>query len=58
MQELRSKAAIDRMLELAKGLLFVEDKALDADPWLLNTETYTIDLRTGRYQRHDFFVIC
>ena len=37
------------MLELAKGLLFVEDKALDADPWLLNTETYTIDLRTGRY---------
>ncbi len=52
-QESRSKAAIDRMLELAKGLLFVEDKALDADPWLLNTETCTIDVRAGRYQPHD-----
>jgi putative DNA primase/helicase len=49
----RSHVAIQRMLELAKGPLFVDDKALDADPWLLNTETYTIDLRTGQYHRHD-----
>ncbi len=48
-----SKGALDRMLELAKGLLVVEDQKLDADPWLLNTETGTIDLRTGRIEPHD-----
>ena len=49
----QSKGAIDRMLDLARGSLVVDDKALDADPWLLNTETFTIDLRTGRYHLHD-----
>jgi putative DNA primase/helicase len=49
----RSKAAIDRMLDLSKGPLFVEDKSLDADPWPLNTETFTINLLTGQYQPHD-----
>jgi hypothetical protein len=44
----RSQAAIQRMLELSKGPLLVDDKALDADPWLFNTETFTIDLRTGQ----------
>ncbi len=48
-----SKGALERMLDLAKGLLVVEDSKLDADPWLLNTETGTIDLRTGRVEPHD-----
>jgi putative DNA primase/helicase len=48
-----SKGGLDRMLELAKGLLVVEDQKLDADPWLLNTETGTIDLRTARIEPHD-----
>ncbi len=52
-RESRSKSAIDRMLDLAKDPLVVDDKALDADPWLLNTETYTIDLRMGHYNPHD-----
>ena len=41
------------MLNLAKPLLAVEDSKLDADQWLLNTETGTIDLRIGRLQKHD-----
>jgi putative DNA primase/helicase len=49
----RFKLAIDRLLELAKHMLLVDDNVLDADPWLLNTETSTIDLRTGRYHPHD-----
>ena len=41
------------MLELAKGRLVIADGALDANPWLLNTQTATVNLRTGRYQEHD-----
>ena len=48
-----SQGALERMLNLAKPLLAVEDSKLDADPWLLNTETGTIDLRTGRLEKHD-----
>ena len=48
-----SKGSLDRMLDLAKSLLAVEDARLDADPWLLNVENGTIDLRTGRREKHD-----
>ena len=48
-----SKGSLDRMLELAKSLLAVEDARLDADPWLLNVENGTIDLKTGRREKHD-----
>lgn len=48
-----SQGSLERMLNLAKPLLAVEDSKLDADPWLLNTETGTIDLRTGRLDKHD-----
>ena len=41
------------MLDLAKSLLAVEDARLDANPWLLNVENGTIDLQTGRRERHD-----
>jgi putative DNA primase/helicase len=49
----KSKASLDRMLDLARGLVFVEDFKLDSDPWLLNTETGTVNLRTGRMEKHD-----
>jgi putative DNA primase/helicase len=47
------KGSLDRMVDLAKSLLAVEDARLDADPWLLNVENGTIDLKTGRRERHD-----
>jgi putative DNA primase/helicase len=47
------KGALDRMLELAKSLVGVEDNRLDADPWILNVENGTIDLRTGHCEKHD-----
>jgi putative DNA primase/helicase len=52
-EESKSKVAIDRMLALARGALLVKASDLDADPWMLNTETFTIDLRTGRGHEHD-----
>lgn len=52
-EQSKSKGAIDRMLDLAKGRLLVADASLDADPWLLNTETFTINLRTGEHRPHD-----
>ena len=48
-----SKGSLDRMPDLAKSLLAVEDSRLDADPCLLNVENGTIDLRTGRREKHD-----
>jgi putative DNA primase/helicase len=36
-----SQGSLERMLNLARSLLVVEDSKLDADPWLLNTETGT-----------------
>ena len=48
-----STGALDRMLKSAKSLLAVEDARLDADPWLLNVENGTIDLRTGLREKHD-----
>jgi putative DNA primase/helicase len=48
-----SRGSLDRMIELAKSLLAVEDARLDADSWLLNVENGTIDLKTGRRERHD-----
>jgi len=41
------------MIELAKSLLAVDDGRLDADPWLLNVQNGTIDLKTGRREKHD-----
>lgn len=43
-----------RMLEVAKSMptVIVTPAQLDADPWLLNTPTGTVDLRTGRFREH------
>jgi putative DNA primase/helicase len=48
-----SKGALDRMLDLAKGLVNIADSELDADPWLFNVQNGTIDLRTGYIEKHD-----
>jgi putative DNA primase/helicase len=52
-QQTLAKGALDRMLDLARSLLAVEDAKLDADPWLLNVENGTVNLRTGRREKHD-----
>ena len=39
------------MIELAKSLLAVDDGRLDANPWLLNVQNGTIDLKTGRREK-------
>lgn len=51
-QQALSKGSIDRMLELAKAHIVVPDGRLDAQPWLLNVENGTLDLRTGVLQKH------
>ena len=48
-----SKASLERMIDLAKSLLMVDDSKLDADPWLFNATNGTINLRTGDCEEHD-----
>jgi putative DNA primase/helicase len=47
-----AEAKIRAMLELAKSELPVSPDELDADPWLLNAENGTVDLRTGELREH------
>lgn len=47
------KASIEAALGLAKKLLAVPDDALDRNPWLLNCQNGTVDLRTGELRKHD-----
>jgi putative DNA primase/helicase len=47
-----SETRIRAMVELAKSEIPVFPEELDADPWLLNTNNGTIDLRTGRLRDH------
>jgi putative DNA primase/helicase len=49
----QSKGHIDRMIELSKSQLLVKDASLDADPWLLNTPSGTVNLREFQLQPHD-----
>ena len=41
------------MVELARDELPVTFDELDADPWLLNVQNGTLDLRTGKLRDHD-----
>ena len=43
---------IRKMLWCAQSELPILTERLDADPWLLNTKTGTIDLRTGQLREH------
>ncbi len=47
-----SETRIRAMVELAKPEIPASPDELDADPWLLNAETGTIDLRTGELREH------
>lgn len=48
-----SKGALDRMLDVAQHRLMKDDRLFDADPYLLNVENGTLDLRTGTLRPHD-----
>lgn len=48
-----SKSALERMLDLSKGLLTIEHSRFDSDPFILNCLSGTIDLRTGELEPHD-----
>ncbi len=49
----QSKASIEAMLFFAKPDLSVGMDELDRDPWLLNCQNGTLDLRTGELRPHD-----
>ena len=48
----KTVAAVERLARADRRLAATIDQ-WDADPWLLNTPGGTIDLRSGRLQRHD-----
>ncbi len=47
------KATIESAVGLARKMLTVDSEALDRDPWALNCENGTVDLRTGELRRHN-----
>src|SRR5262249_28946465 len=47
-----AEARLNAMVNLAQVLCPVVPEQLDADPWLLNVENGTIDLRTGKLRPH------
>jgi putative DNA primase/helicase len=47
-----SAPRLEAMLRLAQSALPVAVDQLDRDPWLLNVQNGTIDLRTGELRRH------
>jgi putative DNA primase/helicase len=49
----QSAGRIKAMLELARPHLAVSMDRLDADPWLLNCQNGTLDLKTGELRPHD-----
>lgn len=48
-----AKRVQDAALGLLRELIRVDEKHLDADPWALNCESGTIDLRTGEMRAHN-----
>jgi P4 family phage/plasmid primase-like protien len=47
------KAVQDAALGLLRKLLTVDQSALDRDPWVLNCQNGTVDLRTGELHPHN-----
>lgn len=47
------KGSIEAALGLARKMLTVDVKLLDANPWLLNCRNGVVDLRTGALMPHD-----
>ena len=48
-----SRARLNAVADLARGMLAVPVEALDADPWALNTPGGIVDLRTGHVRPCD-----
>jgi putative DNA primase/helicase len=49
----QNESRINAMLSQAKPYLAVGMEELDRDPWLINCQNGTLDLRTGRLKGHD-----
>jgi P4 family phage/plasmid primase-like protien len=49
----QNEARIGAMLNEAKPYLAVGMEELDQDPWLINCQNGTLDLRTGKLEAHD-----
>jgi putative DNA primase/helicase len=49
----QNEKGIEHALSMAETLLPVRANELDAEPWLLNCESGTVDLRTGWLRKHD-----
>ena len=49
----QSESRINAMLSQAKPYLAVGMDELDRDPWLINCQNGTLDLKTGRLKEHD-----
>jgi putative DNA primase/helicase len=49
----QNESRINAMLSQAKPYLAVGMEELDRDPWLINCQNGTLDLRTGRLKDHD-----
>ena len=47
------KSRIEAMVGLARNFMRVEAKQLDSDPWKLNVQNGTLDLRTGALHPHN-----
>lgn len=54
----RGRHAIDNMLSLCKPNMHIKAKALDANPFDLNTPGGIVDLRTGEIRAHDPKALC
>lgn len=47
------KASIEAAVGLTKKMLSVGENTIDRNPWLLNCQNGTVDLRTGELKAHD-----
>lgn len=54
----RQTHSIRAFLDLAKSALTIPAEDFDADPWTLNCENGTLDLRTGALWPHDSAALC
>lgn len=47
------RRSTEAMIEQVKPMVAIEPEAFDSDPWLLNCQNGTLDLRTGELRDHD-----
>jgi putative DNA primase/helicase len=49
----QSSERLGALVKQARSLLAIKPTELDTDPWLLNVKNGTIDLRTGKLEKHN-----